>query len=905
MIDVSPLTFVPTPQLDTIYFCQPQVCEQIQSDASDVSDSADSVYDYMPNTISNQKKDQEITYIPREWVTPKLGQIKTSSSLLVHTKIIPNTLKITENVISTTIVTYLDKTATMEFHFFDDGIVKLNCVNPSNPSKFSFELIEKPAKLTPYLIQASNLYVTEAFFEISMNEFQIKFTVEFNPFILKVFSTKNSSAPELLLEINSHKSLVFDENLTADFTFHNEYLYGLPEHASDFLLQDTQNDLPYRFYNQDVPAFPIGSKNSLYATVPIIISRSKNSSTLLSMYWQNASETYIDIHKKNDKSNTAYWLSERGNLECYIFVSHSNAAHYKSFSNVLGHCAMPQFFSLGYHQCRWSYLNEKDLLSVNTDFNFHEIPCDTLTLDIDHTNACRYFTWNLKHFPDPLAMQTELLRDGRQLITIADPHIKVDKKYSVYSEAEQKDLFIKDKEYKPFVGKCWPGDSVYYDFLNEEAQELWASQYSFEKYKLSSSNVWAWNDMNEPSVFEYKGNHMPLDNIQTFKSLSDPHNTFQIEHRDVHNIYGYLQHRATYNGMLKRNTSQNIRPHVLTRSFYAGSQKWTTVWTGDTEATWDHLKNTVPQLLSLSLCGLSNCGGDVGGFIGDPEPELAVRWYQLGSFMPYFRGHSEITSKRREPWLFEKKYFEIIKETIKEKYRLLPYWYTCFEEHCRTDEPILRPVWYDQTQVFDSEIMKEQERFMIGEGLLIVPILEENKMTISGALKGLSGRWYDFYSKREIQQNEEINTGLERIGCFVKGGKIVPTFDIRSYVKSSKDAKESNIVINVALNNEGKAQGKMYFDDGETFDYKKRIYKRKDIKFENNILTWEDDKQGIEYNLVNRVSKVIIMGIDEKLKNAYLLKGDTKQKIMMNQDGNSVSLEFIVLANCDWKIILE
>jgi alpha-glucosidase (family GH31 glycosyl hydrolase) len=332
--------------------------------------------------------------------------------------------------------------------------------------------------------------------------------------------------------------------------------------------------------------------------------------------------------------------------------------------------------------------------------------------------------------------------------------------------------------------------------------------------------------MNEPSVFEHKGNHMPIDNIHTYKSLANPENTFEVEHREVHNIYGYGQHKATYNGMVRRNKDQNVRPHVLSRSFYAGSQKWTTIWTGDTAATWEHLKVSVPMLLSLSLCGISNAGGDVGGFIGDPEPELAIRWYQIGQFMPFFRAHSETTTPRREPWLYEEKYMNIIKETIKERYRLLPYWYTVFEEHCRTLEPVLRPIWYHLEEVSDADIMKEQERFMLGDAILVVPILEAKKSTIKNCTKGLEGRWYDYYTKKEVFGDEEMNVGLERVGVFVKGGEIIPSFDIRTYVKSSKDAKESNINLYVALDEQGAAKGKLYVDDGESFNYKKGEYVR-------------------------------------------------------------------------------
>jgi len=853
------------------------------------------------NDITQQTKEREETYIIRDWATEKLNQIKAASTLMVNTHIHPESVKINDNVITTEITTYLNRRAALEFHFFQDGIVKINCINPGNPSKFSFELMEKPANLTPYPI-INNHIISENHLEVNMPEVQAKYLVEFNPFNVKAISTKEGE--QVLFEMNTHKSLVFDGNLTADFTFHNEYLYGLAEHATDLLLEDTRKDLPYRFCNQDVPNYPVGSKNGLYGTIPLIISKSRNSSTLMSMYWQNTSDTYIDIHRA-DKETRAYWLSERGNLECYLFISHSNALHFKSLANVFGHCAMPQYFALGYHQCRWSYKDQADVMHVNGKFNEHEIPCDSITLDIDHTDGCRYFTWNTDLFPNPLAMQQALADDKRQLVTIADPHIKVDESYHVYKEAIEKDLCVKDSEQKPFVGKCWPGDSVWLDFMNEETRKCWAEQYSYENYKMSAPNVWAWNDMNEPSVFEYKGNHMPLDNIQTIKSIAEPEKAFEVEHREVHNIYGYGQHKATYEGMVNRNQDKNIRPHVLSRSFYAGSQKWTTIWTGDTGATWDYLQKTVPQLLSLSLCGISFCGGDVGGFLGDPETELAVRWYQLGTYMPYFRAHSEITTQRREPWLYEKKYFDIIKESIKERYRMLPYWYSCFEEHCRTAVPVLRPVWFDQANV-DAETMKEQERFLVGDGLLVVPILEANRTSIKGVLNGLDGRWYDYHSKNEVFGDEEIKTGLERIGCFVKGGNVIPTFDIRSYVKSSQDAKESNVHLLIAVDDEDSAKGKMYFDDGETFNYKSGAFARKNIEFQKNTLTWKSDEEGGDFVPVNRITKVMIMGLNSKVQSAYLVEeGKAKQKIQVEKKSGCVVLEFVAVASKNWKIVLE
>lgn len=242
------------------------------------------------------------------------------------------------------------------------------------------------------------------------------------------------------------------------------------------------------------------------------------------------------------------------------------------------------------------------------------------------------------------------------------------------------------------------------------------------------------------------------------------------------------------------------------------------------------------------------------------------------------------------------------------RYRLLPYWYTCFANHSRTAIPILRPVWFEQERVLEEGNMHDQERFMVGDGLLVVPIMEKGKSSIMEPLKGLGSRWYDYFSKKEVfQEDEEIKTGLERIGCFVKGGNVIPTFEIKSDVKSTKDAKESSISLYVALDETDSAKGEVYFDDGETFDYKDGQYARKKINFEGNTLLWEGEDDN-NFSVENQVTKVVIMGVkNNAFKNAYLEEenGKVSQKINLVKGADYVTLEFKALANKSWKIILE
>jgi mannosyl-oligosaccharide alpha-1,3-glucosidase len=131
------------------------------------------------------------------------------------------------------------------------------------------------------------------------------------------------------------------------------------------------------------------------------------------------------------------------------------------------------------------------------------------------------------------------------------------------------------------------------------------------------------------------------------------------------------------------------------------------------------------MLLGKSVAGISNCGADVGGFEGNPTDELHVRWYQVGTLSPFFRGHSKKWTDRREPWLFKEKTKNLIKETIMLRYELLPYWYTEFYKNTLSGFPILRPLWFEFPTLV--EIFKEESQYLIGDSLLACPVLSENQ----------------------------------------------------------------------------------------------------------------------------------------------------------------------------------
>ena len=167
-------------------------------------------------------------------------------------------------------------------------------------------------------------------------------------------------------------------------------------------------------------------------------------------------------------------------------------------------------------------------------------------------------------------------------------------------------------------------------------------------------------------------------------------------HRKAHNVYGMQMVRATYEGL--RKLMKNKRPFTITRAGYSGVQRFSSVWTGDNVASWEHLKLGNIQCQRLSISGISFCGTDIGGFSGEPDGELFTRWIQMGTFSPFMRAHSAGDTKEREPWSFGEPFTTINRKFIELRYRLLPYLYSAFWEHHRYGFPILRPV-----------VMQEQE----------------------------------------------------------------------------------------------------------------------------------------------------------------------------------------------------
>ncbi|KAL0251676.1 hypothetical protein GEMRC1_000888 [Eukaryota sp. GEM-RC1] len=630
------------------------------------------------------------------------------------------------------------------------------------------------------------------------------------------------ASPSVLL--NSNQFLYLSPSpgsIALDFTFPSSTsLHGLPEHSLPFSLPSTlSSDEPIRLFNLDVFQYEVDSSFPLYGSVPFLFSRGPSTTAV---FWNNPSDSYVDIDHSPTNS-TSYFYSESSSLDAFILLGPTPTKVFSQWRSITGSFPPPPDFALGYHQCKWNYRDEKDVLKLLDEFETRDLPVDTIWLDIEHTKGKRYFTWDPRHFPDPEGLQNTLWSLGRRMVTITDPHIKKDSSYHVHKQALAKNVYIMNSDKKtPFEGHCWPGTSHYIDYLNPEARSFWAELYKSTNYKGKTHTLHQWNDMNEFSVFNHAETTAPRD-VMHFDGSQ------WVENRQVHNLYGFLMHSSTKQGLLLDNPGS--RPFILTRSFFAGSgSTGVAVWTGDNTADWNHLRISIPMLLSLSISGIPFVGADIGGFFDHPDAELITRWYQLGAWYPFMRSHAHLDSPRREPWLYGKETESRIRKVLIQRYSYLPYWKLLFKELEDSGVPPLRPLW-----MIGDDFVDNEEVLLVGNDILVVPVLSPGQTSLSLDLPS-NTEWFDVRNGQEISNNFVFNVDVDSIPVLQRAGSIIPRkFRLR---RSTAFMVLDPITLDVAVDREGTASGRYYNDDGVSYDYQSNKIDDAVIEMGNNSLCW-------------------------------------------------------------------
>ena len=616
-----------------------------------------------------------------------------------------------------------------------------------------------------------------------------------------------------------------------DIYFPNsDHVYGIPEHADSFSLKDTHPNIgdPYRLYNVDIFEYETHSPMSLYGAIPFMMAQSKAVGTF-GVFWLNPSDTWIDIESNHSQSRSAgvvdmlsslvssdkkmsgrltHWFSETGLIDIWFMPGPEPNTVVSYNAEIFGTIPMPPMYSTGFHQCRWNYYSSEEVMQVDGNYDAVEVPLDAIWLDVEYTagRSKKYFTWDPVAFNNHVQLANNLTAKGRRLIAIIDPHIKKEDGYDLYDEGNSLDLWVKDPSgHNTYEGWCWPGASVWPDYLNPKVREWWAKKFDPTYFPGDKDClVDIWNDMNEPSVFNGPEVSAPRD-LRYFGGF---------ENRDIHNMYGFLMTQATYEGLAKYRPLD--RPFILTRSFFAGSQRYCAAWTGDNQARWEHLKMTVPMLLSLSISGMPFVGADVGGFFNNPEEELLVRWHQAGAFQPFFRSHAHHDARHREAYMYQGQTLDLLRAAIRLRYSYSPYWYSLFFESHSNGLPMMRPLWFHEPN--DEKTYDLEDQHLLGYAILVKPILDKGVTSTEVYLPGAAGQtaWFDLNNHVMHQGGKFVTLPIDLrvVPLFQRASTIIPRqYRIRRSLELlARDPVTLDIVLGENL---GKtyAHGSLYVDE--------------------------------------------------------------------------------------------
>ncbi|KAL8498688.1 hypothetical protein ACS0TY_021866 [Phlomoides rotata] len=472
-----------------------------------------------------------------------------------------------------------------------------------------------------------------------------------------------------------------------------------------------------------------------------------------------------------------------------------------SFTRAVGTVFMPPKWALGYHQCRWSYHTDARVREIAERFREKSIPCDVIWMDIDYMDGFRCFTFDKVRFPDPKSLADDLHQKGFKAIWMLDPGIKNEEGYFVYDSGSERDIWIQTADGKPFIGDVWPGPCVFPDFTQSNARSWWAN---LVKDFISNGVDGIWNDMNEPAVFKTVTKTMPESNIHR----GDAELGGRQNHSHYHNVYGMLMARSTYEGM--KLASEEKRPFVLTRAGFVGSQRYAATWTGDNLSTWEHLHMSISMMVQLGLSGQPLSGPDIGGFAGNATPKLFGRWMGVGSMFPFCRGHSETDTIDHEPWSFGEECEEVCRLALRRRYRLLSHIYTLFYLAHTRGTPVATPTFFTDPKAL--ELRTQENSFLLGP-LLVYASTGRDQELYQMQHKFPDGIWFSF-------DFEDSHPDLPAL--YLKGGSIIPVTPPYQHVGEANLMDDLSLL--VALDEFGKAEGLLFEDDGDGYEYTKGGY---------------------------------------------------------------------------------
>ena len=744
---------------------------------------------------------------------------------------------------------------------FSSRVVRVRLSRNSLPENFSYAVIQQPS--------GSFREIREDAMQWILETDSLKVIVSKDPLRVRFVNLKD----EVLSQDYPDFSYTWQGTEVTCYRtlFKDEKFIGLGEKTGNL----NRRGEKFENWNSDIPAYAL-NEDPLYVSIPFFIGI--HDMVTYGIFMDNSFRTKFNFGASTDEQFSSFSATD-GEMSYYFFGAPTVAGIISDYTWLTGRMEMPPLWSLGYQQCRWSYYPESEVIGLAEKFRDKKIPCDVIYLDIDYMDSYKIFTWNKDRFPDPGSMISKLNGMGFHMVTIVDPGIKVEKGYFAYEEGVKHDCFIKYPDGKNYVGNVWPGRCHFPDFTKPAVRAWWGESFN----RLTDAGVEGfWNDMNEPSAW---GQSIP--NILSFDF--DGRGSTMAE---GHNVYGLNMSRATMEGTKKLLNGK--RPFVLTRAGYAGIQRYSAVWTGDNEATDDHMLLSARMVTSLGLSGISFAGPDMGGFIGNPSKELYQRWLTLGVYTPFFRNHSAWDTRAKEPWSFGTDVLNFSINVISQRYRLLPYLYSEFYGAARTGMPVARSLAIDYT--FDEKVYwrNYQNEYFFGGCLLVAPVSCDQHFA---KVYLPEGDWYRLSTGELFKGNNEVivDAPLNDLPVFIKASGILPLQSPVQYTAQKPSSLLEIHIYNGAVNN----SFVYYEDDGVTYDFEKGIFYKRMIRFEPGNRTITLDKADGSYTSKFTAVRIVLhnfgslMAASVNASNVTMkLKSDKERTIEVPWNSEPVTIKY-------------
>ncbi len=558
----------------------------------------------------------------------------------------------------------------------------------------------------------------------------------------------------------------------------------------------------------------------MYKHIPFYIRVNEADLHALGLFYHNSYDCVFDMGQEISGywERYCYYQTDGGDIDLFLINGPTVKDVVQRYTWLTGTTILPTKQSLGYCASTMYYAEleencDREIYNVIDKHRKENIYIDNFWLASGYSSGeadgMRYtFNWNRKRFPDPEEIFRTMNGMGINVICNLKPGVLKNHPYADYYKAH--DAFIKNADgTDDYYGRWWGGTGRFIDFTGPAGREAWKHLLIENILKKGTKTVW--NDNCEMDGIEDRDAQCDFEGGKgTMAELKIIHS----------NMMAYLAIDAL------AQVYPNERPYVINRAGFAGIQRYAQVWGGDNLTDWRTVKFNIATIMGMGLSGCANMGCDIGGFTGGaPEGELLLRWIQSGIFQPRFVLNSANTDNTvTQPWMYEE-HLPQVQAAYAQRYRMLPYLYSCMYEAYEKGTPVMRPLFLEFPN--DKQCYQDENlTFMFGPSVLVANVVEKGAKTRTIYLpKGC--KWYDmndFYKEYEGGQTIAIPVTLDSIPMFLRGSAVYMTTEDVKYI-----LKDTMKQLDLVIGAEADSSFVFYDDDGHTENFKRGEYAKTTI----------------------------------------------------------------------------